>query len=270
MLCHARSLFVLVLLSLFLVVPPAAAQSAQSVIEEIRARYQEQMETVDNYVIETDAYTSYHRKITEGGDPRYETTTRMNDEVPAFDAVGSTPATTSALPADLDRFAEHATYDGTESIDGRESHVLRIDNPAAVYDEMDSGAESMIYYVDTERFVPTRMMIKMQSQETDGPSPSSVTINLRDYRTEQGLTIPYETELSMDMNISEEQQRQMEQLKEKMAEMSERQRDQMKSMMGDKFEKMQDMMAGEPMTTTVRSVKVNEGIPEGIFEDDDQ
>jgi hypothetical protein len=270
MLRPARLSFVLFPLALALAVPLAAAQSVQSVVDEIRVRHQEQLQAVDNYVIETDAYTSFYRKVVRDGEPTYETTTRMNGTVPALNAMGTTPATTTAHPADLDRLAEHATYDGTESVDGRESHVLRIDDPGAVYDEMGNEAESMVYYVDAETYVPTRMRVTMRPQNTEGPSPTSVTINFKDYRSQQGLTIPYITEMVMDMNISEEQQRQLQQVQEKLAQMPERQREQMKRMMGDQLEKMEAMMAGEPTTVKVQSVRVNEGIPEGIFAEGDQ
>ncbi|MFO8098133.1 MAG: hypothetical protein R6T83_00760 [Salinibacter sp.] len=270
MLRYARPRPVLFLLALVLLVPPAAAQSVQSVVDEIRTRHEDQLEAVDNYVIETDAYTSYYRKVTRDGEPTYETSTQMNTDVAALNAIGTTPATTTALPDDLDRIAEHATYEGSESVDGRESHVLHIDDPGAVYEEMDNEVESMVYYVDADTYVPTRMMVTMRPQDTEGPSPTAITFSFRDYRTQKGLTVPYVTEMVMDLDISEEQQRQLEQMKEKMDQMPEQQREQMKRMMGDQFEKMEAMMAGEPTTAEVQSVRVNEGIPEGIFEDDDQ
>ena len=54
--------------SLLSLVPRSApAQSAQSIAEKMKAQYQDQLENVDNYVVETSMYTSYHRKAMNDG-----------------------------------------------------------------------------------------------------------------------------------------------------------------------------------------------------------
>ncbi len=262
----AHTLVVSLLLSAALVAPPLAAQSAQSIVEEMKARHEAQLETVDNYVIETNLYTAYHRKTTRDGQTTYETATRMRGPSETLNTLGTMPTTTSGV-AHLDRVATHATYDGTESINGTTSHVLRISDPAAVYDEMTGDMEEMVYYVNADTYAPSRVVITIAPHS--GGDPSTMTINYRDYRTVDGLTLPYVMEMSMDLGMSEEQRRQLEQMQEKLEQMPEQQREQMKRVMGKRFEQMQNMIAGTPTSIEVQSVRVNDGIPEGIFADDD-
>lgn len=263
----SRVLVVPLLLFAFLAALPVAAQSAQSVVDQMKARHEAQLETVDNYVIETNLYTAYHRKVTRDGQMTYETATRMSGQSKTLDALGATPTTTSGV-THLDRLAPHAAYDGTESVNGTESHVLRISDPGAVYDEMANDVEEMVYYVNANTYAPSRMVVTMAPQSGGDQSPT-MTIDYTDYRTVDGLTLPYVMEMVMDLGMSEEQRRQLQQLQEKLEEMPEQQREQMKRVMGKQFEQMQNMMAGEPTTVEVQSVRVNEGIPEGIFAEAD-
>jgi hypothetical protein len=82
--------------SFFSLVPrSAAAQSAQSIAEKMKAQYQDQLENVDNYVVETSMCTSYHRKVMNDGAPALETEVKMTGESPLLSALGNAPTTTS-------------------------------------------------------------------------------------------------------------------------------------------------------------------------------
>ena len=259
-------LSVLVVLGvLFTAPPPAAAQSAETVIEQMKARHKQQLASVDNYIIKTNLYTSYHRKVTNNGQATYESTTRMSGQSQTLSAMGTPPTTTSDA-AYLDRLVEHATYGGLETVNGARSHVLHIDDPGAVYEDMNNDAAEMTYYVDTETYTPTRMIMTMMRENESG-SPARMTIDFKDHRTVKGLTLPYVMVMTMNMGLSDAERQQLQQLQEQLKQMPEQQREQMKRMMGKQFEQMQNMMAGEPTTITVESVTVNEGIPTGIFSD---
>lgn len=245
---------------------PASAQSVESIVDEMKARHAEQLETVDNYVIETNLYTSYNRKVTQNEQPTYETVTRHKGQSEMMSTFDSSPATTTNDLGYLDRLTQNATYAGTESVNGANSHVLRVDNPSAVNEDVSNEARSMAFYVHAEDYVPTRVHMTIAPSDPN-QKESEFTMNFTDYRTVEGLTIPYVMEMQMDLGMSEQQRRQLEKLKKKLEQMPEQQREQMKSMMGDQFEQLQKMGTGEPMTINVQSVRVNEGIPEGIFDD---
>jgi len=254
----------LCLLGLLFLAPSAAAQSAASIVEEMRARYEKQLETVDTYIVETNLHTTYNRKVTRGGRPTYETATEIRGQSPALREMSST-SPESIDPAFLDRLAQHATYAGRETISGVDSHVLRVDTPSAVIDDGEEVRE-VVFYVHPDTYTFARMRMVTAPTNADGQAVT-LTMDFADYRTVDGLTLPFKMTITTNLNLSDDQRRQMKQMQEQLDQMSEQQREQMKRMMGNQFEQMQKMMSGEPTTIEVQSVRVNEGIPEGIFED---
>lgn len=260
-----RSLLLLLFVGLLLgSAGPAAAQSVDAVVENMRTQYEQQLETVDTYVVETNLYTAYSRKVSRDGESTYETQTTMKGQGGSSFTSSTTPS--SAYGLQFDRLKEHATYAGTESVDGVRSHVLQVDDPSKVNPEMGrSDAEQMTYYIDAERYVPVRITMKTNQQRGQGPSPSTVTIDMKNYQTTDGLTLPHRMEMQFDADISEQQRQQMKKAMEQMENMPEQQRKQMENMMGDQMEMMKQMMAGEPIVVEVQSVQVNTELPDGVF-----
>jgi hypothetical protein len=243
---------------------PAAAQSVASIVDEMRTRYEQQLETVDTYTVETNLYTTYHKKTSTDGKPTYETKTQLKgDNVTPF-ASSSTPSLAYGLQ--FDRLKQHATYTGTETVNGVRCHVLRVDDPSAVNPDMGrDDAEDMTYYVDAEQYVPSRMVVNMKTQGRSGPKASTILINMTDHRTTDGLTLPHRMEIQFDMNMSEEQRKQMEQMMAKLEKLPDQQRAQMEKMMGNQMEMMKQVMSGDPVVIEVLSVEVNTALPEGMF-----
>lgn len=253
--------FILGLLALSVV--PAPAQSVDTVVDHLRATHQQQLDAVDTYIVETNLYTSYTRKVTRDGAPTYESATRLTGSSDMPFATDTTPSATFGLQ--LDRLAQHATYAGTEAIDGARCHVLRVEEPEKVNPDMAAGdAERMTYYIDAERHVPARIHFT-PPRRGQGPSPSGVTITMQEYRTTDGLTLPHRMEFQVDMEMSEQQRAQMERALKQMENMSDQQRRMMQKMMGGQMDLMRQMMSGEPMVVEVQRVEVNTEIPEGIF-----
>jgi hypothetical protein len=249
-------------LSLVVGLAPATAQSVESIVDNMRAQYEQQFETVDTYIVETDLYTSYNRKASGQGSS-YQTQTKMKGE--GMTSFTSNTTVSSAYGLRFDRLKQHATYAGTEMIDGMECYLLQVDDPSKVDPEMGSETESMTYYIHTDRLVPARMVMESTSSTQNGTQPSSVTINLKNYTTTDGLTLPHRMEFHLDANISEQQRRQMKQAMQKMENMPEQQRKQMEKMMGNPMEMMKQIVSGVPITIDVQSVQVNTDIPEGVF-----
>lgn len=243
---------------------PAPAQSVEAVVEQMRAQYERQLDAVNTYVVETNLYTSYNKKVMRDGSPTYESRTQMKGQSSNSFASGTTPS--AAYGLQLDRLTQHAAYQGTETINGVRCHVLQVEAPSKVNPDMSADeAESMTYYIDAERSVPSRILMKPKGRGGQGPQASSVTINMRDYRTTDGLTLPFRMEFQIDMNMSEQQRQQMQQAMKQMENMPEAQRKQMESMMGDQMQMMKQMMSGEPIVVEVESVQVNTELPDGMF-----
>lgn len=264
MIRHRSSLFVLFVGLLLMNAAPAVGQSVASIVDDMQAKYQQQLDAVDTYIVETNLYTSYNKKVMKDGAPTYQSQTRMKGEDPSSYAATSTPS--AAYGLQFERLKEHATYTGTESVNGVRAHVLQVDDPSKVNPDMSQAdASSMTYYIDAERHVPTRMVMTPKNKGAQGPQASSVTINMTNYQTTDGLTLPHRMEIQVEMNMSEQQRKQMEQAMAQMKNMPEQQRKQMEKMMGDKMEMMKQMMSGEPVVVEVQSVEVNVDLPEGTF-----
>lgn len=260
-----RSWLVLLFVGLLVALPATTvAQSVASVVDEMKARYDQQLQKVDTYVVETNLYTTYHKKVTQDGNPTYQTQTKMKNPGGTSLATTSTPSTAYGLQ--FDRLKQYATYAGTETVNGSRSHVLQVDDPSKVNPDMAQGdATSMTYYIDAEKYVPIRMVLKPKDQDKRGAQASSVTVNMMNYQTVDGLTLPHRMEIQVQTNMSEQQRKQMEQAMAQMKNMPEQQRKQMEKMMGSQMEMMKQMMAGEPVVVEVQSVEVNVELPEGMF-----
>ena len=249
--------------SLLLGAGPASAQSVASVVDDMQAAYDRQLETVDTYIVETNLYTAYNQKVTQDGRPTYRTQTQMKGSGTSSFAANTTPS--AAYGMQFNRLRQHATYAGTETIDGLRCHVLRVDTPSAVDPDMSGNATRMTYYVDAERHVPARMVMETAASGQQGPNPSSVAIRFKNYQTTDGLTLPHRMEIQLDANLSAEQRQQMRQAMEKMKQLPEQQRKQMEKMMGGQMEMMKQMMSGNPIAIEVQSVQVNVDLPDGVF-----
>jgi len=243
---------------------PASAQSVSSVVDEMQTRYDKQLETIDTYIVETNLYTSYHKKVMENGEPTYQSQTKMKEKSNSSFATGTTPS--SAYGLQLDRLKQHATYDGTETVNGTTAHVLKVDAPSKVNPEMKQGdAESMTYYIDAERYVPTRLLMNTKGKSGGGPKTSSVTVNMKNYQTVDGLTLPYRMEFQFNMDMSEKEKKKMAMMIQRLENMPEKDSDRMKQMMGSQVDMMKQMLSGEPIVVEVKNVQVNTEIPAGVF-----
>ena len=255
-----------VLLSLFFVfggVVPAFGQSVASVVDEMQARYNKQLETVDTYIVETNLYTSYNKKVMRDGAPTYKTQTKMKG--PDDTGFASTTTPSAAYGLQFDKLKQHATYTGTESLNGVRCHVLSVDDPSKVNPDLGAETTRMIYYVNAEQHVPARMVMETETQGQGGPQASTVTINLLDYTTTDGLTLPHRMEIRLSSNLSAQQRQQMERMMKQMENMPEEQRRQMEKMMGQQMGMMKRMLSGEPIAVTVERVQVNTELPSGLF-----
>jgi hypothetical protein len=236
---------------------PAAAQSVDAVVSAMEDTYRSQMESVYTYILETDMYTTYHRKVETDDGFTVDSATQLKgqESVPMS---GSSTTPTSMFET-TEALRQHAAYDGTETIGGTRCHVLTINEPSKMDGGLsDAQAEQIRYYINAQTHQPRRIALAGSSRKG---APSSMTIDLLDYRTVDGLSVPYRMEFQTE--LSPQQKQQMNQLKN----LPKSQRDQMKQMMGvEQFERFERLMDGKPMVVTVTDVKVNAPIPDGVFE----
>lgn len=240
---------------------PASAQSAESIAEKMKARYQEQLEDVENYVVETNMYTTYYRKIMEEGTPALETEVSMKGQSSIFASMGNTQTTNSSEPAYYEDLSQNATYAGSKTVNGVECHKLRVEDASG----MKGSAEKMVYYVDAEQYVPSRLRMTTPA-EKKGNRPTTVVMNFQDYRTTKGVTVPWRTTMQMEMNMSKQQRQQMKKTMKQLENLPESQREMIKGRLPMPLERMKKILKGEPTTIEVQDVRVDTDIPEGTFD----
>lgn len=258
-----------------------SAQSVDAVVNEMRARYQAQLETVDTYIVETNQYTSYHRKTTRDGDATYETEMQWKDSGGGmFSGAGAMPSLQPGL-AQLDTLAQKASYLGTETVDGRPCHVLRIDDPAALSGNrmpaMNANAPQQgetRLYIDAEQYVPLRLESEVSVERNGESQTLRPRILLSDYRTTDGLTLPWSMEMKMenlDATISAEERKQarqsLEEMEQRMQEMPEEQRQMMEGMMKNQLEQLRNILdeGSIQFAIEVQDVQVNAPLPDDVF-----
>lgn len=270
--CRGRSIVVPVLL---LTLPAAAsAQSAGEILQQALDRYQERMEGVENYtVVQTvmgfDATTYFERETVDGH------VVFVQEDVGGGQAAEQVPQDYAAV---LEAMSGRTSYQGAETVEGRECHRLVVEDfsgermqsllPAGPGD--DWTPERMQVWLDTGQLVPRKMVMEGTVQNDGEQEPVTFTAWMRDYREVKGVLHPFRMEISTE-GLGEalpeedraELRKSLEQMKAQLEDMSPQQREMMKQMMGGQMEKLEQMLASGAldMTLEVRELKVNEGPP---------
>lgn len=242
--------FALVLLVPALFATHASAQTAASVMEDVRSTAEAMFADVDTYVMKTDMYTAYYKKEDGGGPLDFRSAMQMNGQ--------NRPMGGQAVQNQYEQYekiAEHGEYVGTETVNGIECHVIRVSDPSKI-DENLSTANEITYFVGVNDNYMHRMHMAGMNPQGDG----GMTMDMKDYQTVDGLSLPFRMEMMTEM--SAEQRQQMQQMKKQMESMPEAQRERMQKMMGDQMEKL---MNNEPIVIEVTEVVVNGDIPDGVF-----
>lgn len=286
-----RAAISIVLLFTVLVVRGTAvqAQSVEAVIEKMKAKQEQQFADVDNYIIETDKYTSYFKKVEQDGTPTYQSRTIWNDQEGLLGTMDFADSPVyQSNPEELEKLRQHATYGGTEMVDGVNCYVLLVDDPEALAgddaspdeemgasEEMEeSTTEQLRFYVDASKYVPIRMDYSVKITRDGQTQEITPTVRFMDYRTVDGLTIPYRMEMKMEnLNASmspeerEQARKSLEQMEEKLKQMNEQQRKMVEGMMKGQMENLRKIIEEGTIeyTMQVQDVKVNTDIPDDVF-----
>ncbi|MEL6444703.1 MAG: hypothetical protein AAFY55_08190 [Bacteroidota bacterium] len=271
-----RLLSCLLLAGLMLAGPAWAQPSGADVIQRTIDRYADRMANIDNYAVTQTmsmmnmSLTTYYERDPDGGPLAYTATTYVNGQ-PNMGDGGDMDDPYAVLAC----MKEQATYAGTETIDGEDTIIVRIDDMGACAEEMgmsgqpgmdDGELESGTMYIDRDDYVLRRMVMD-GTLNADGRSAEfSTTMTMSDYRTTDGLLHPWLTEMvmtGMDAMMGGEDggdlQSQIAEMRAQMEEIPES----MRSMIEDQIKMLEDSMQGDGMTVTmtVTDVTVNQGPP---------
>ncbi len=237
----------------------APSRADSSIAEKALARYADRAEGVDSYTVIQEVAG---QEITQ----RF-----VKQEVegfPVFVPEGSEAAQTGAI-ADFARIVRRARDEGTADVGGVEAHVLVIDDfedlQFAALDSAGFEPEQMKLYIDTDEYLPRRMVMKGDVAIGDETRSVTTTVTLSDYRTVEGFAYPFRSKISTagamgaDSAKMANARKQLEEFDRKLAEMPESQRKVMRQMMGDQLDQLRHMIeaGGIEETIVVTDLRLN-------------
>lgn len=253
------------------------AQSPQEIFDRMIEQYTNSIEDVETMMMitrmegfmETDPDTTYYRKV-------------MNEGYPTMQVVNSdsnTPASSYYnFQENYDALVENSTYEGTETVNGREAYVLFIEDVSALYDDVvttpegqqqqDAQPQSGRMYIDAEDYIPVRMSFDINY---DGEYTGTADITMTDIRNVDGMMIPFMMEMKIDgisssMSAEDmaEAQQSMKDLEEQMKNASGLQKRILERAVKPQMERLQKILEEGAMTmrTIIEDVQTNVTIPE--------
>ncbi len=267
------SLAVILFAMLFAANNSAEAITAEEVLENVRMQHERSIQNIEDYVIETDDYTAYYKKTEHEGRTTFKKRTDMKDR--DISNVGAVSEHDILAPDNYRKLLETARYRGTEGVAGYETHVLALEKMEGFmpeYEEMNIELLDGLVYIDAEEWLLRRMEYNIRVTNPDGSVHETLaTVNLEEYQDIDGMKLPFRTVTiveSPDMELSEEEEQQMEEMKQRMAQMSDDEKEMMKRMMGDRYEQYMRMMETRTMETVseINDVRVNVGLSDDLFE----
>lgn len=253
---------------------PLSAQSATEVFERMLAEHDRRAESIDNYTVVQEAMgqpvTIYFEKEMSRGHAVF----RVRDTRVAGARAGGAPDADSYgdLWDHLPELMERASYAGRETVDGHAVHVVTIDDLAstAFAKRLARGTGDFqprrgTFFVDTERWVPRRMVFEGRLTVNGKPADVTMHMDMQDYRDVDGLLQPFRTLVRIEGlggAVDPEMRKQYEEMKTRLAEMPEAQRAMAERMMKGQLEQMEKMMGDDGamnVEIVVREVRVNAG-----------
>jgi len=263
------------LVTVFSVPVPVAAQSAADIVERMLVEYERRSEGVDNYTIiqETMGFetVSYFEKQIVNGRPVFHLS---GTSAAGMDLSESGDGSFDQIFSMGDDLARKARYDGRDTIDGYDVHVLVIPD----FDGMDFGPNMTPdsdfapkrgrIFLDVDTYAPRHLEFEGEMTNEQGIHEVTTSVDMGDFREVQGMLMPYRTVISIEglgAAIDPETRAQFERMQSELEDMPPAQRRMVESMMADQLDQFRAMMGGSdaPLTVevTVREVLVNEGPP---------
>jgi hypothetical protein len=179
-------------------------------------------------------------------------------------------------PADLlDQLSGNAKVTGKEKVDGHDCWVLAAVDASALV-EAGSGdvrSPSVQVWVDPEQNVPRQIEMKADARIDGKWTPISMQTHNDDFRTVDGLELPYRTTTILsgqNSTVSDKDRKKMQkslaQMQKSLAKMPADRRAMVEPMIKSQMARLQAMMGDESVETVVTEVQVNQGPPAEMVE----
>lgn len=170
----------------------------------------------------------------------------------------------------LEVIGDRGHYVGEDTIDGVAVYIIRVEDVEDLMDPEDlPEADDFEFDAATFYFgVNNRFVVGVDAHGVarHNESDAEITVQIRfsEFETVSGLTWPHVTTIhleNMDMAISEEELRELQELRAQLADMPAEQRRMIESMMGDSLAMLDQMVAGEGVTIESRVTDLQVNVP---------
>jgi hypothetical protein len=213
-------------------VPPAAAQSAQSVLRTAFETYEQRVASIESYTVVQETMGVQVENYFEK---------RLVDGRSVFRMPGDADEGMGDFYSKLDGYGQHARLQGRETLQGEECYVLAFDDLSQI--RLNEGFEPQqgnfhprtgTFLIDTDDLVVRRITIEGEWEHEGTRHPSTMIVHMQDYRT-------------VDVEQMSDQQRAM-----------------MEQMMKPQLEQMERMLQASQMefSVLVKELRVNTGPPQ--------
>jgi hypothetical protein len=271
-----RTAAALILILTVTILTVAQGTSVQQVLDNMREAYEKSIRNINDYTVESDLYTAYHKKVIIDGKPVFKIRTDIKGMIPGIGSSTSVGHDNIFNTEMYEQLRSQASYRGTEQVNGVRTHVLFAPELKSPEQDMEQAPpmKNVHMYIDADMWVLRRMTADMVIEENDQTKTIQPVFVFDDYRNFDGLLIPFITRMEMgdmDESVSPEDREKarqgMKDLEKQMAEMPEQQRKMMEGMLKPQIERLQKMLAGDKIefVITVEEVKVNTGLSEDMF-----
>lgn len=228
--------------------------------------YEASIENIDDYVVVMDHQTVYYKKAYDNGRPYFRSRVEGADERELVSGSNLTDA--EVFSRVYDAVLEKAVYKGSDRVNGHDVHVLYLDKLEGLVEEpwAPQRFEDVYLRIDPEKWVVRELELKARILHEGEERVINQVIQERDYRTVEGMQIPYETiVITKGLALTEEERREAKegiaQAERELEAMPEAQRRMIEQMMGDRLEKYKQMLEDDVFETVYRveEVRVNTG-----------
>ncbi|MEZ4702302.1 MAG: hypothetical protein R2834_18350 [Rhodothermales bacterium] len=271
----------------FAVAAPLRAQSAADILKKVSDRYSDAIAKIDNMEMVMrpegafaafDKMTTYYEKTggKEGFRSRSVFEGGMAEMMNAAAESAAPPDMLSMNASMFEKLSDTATLVGKEEMDGIATFVLSVDDLQPLMEDLSTGnalsqSAETVYgkgtlYIDAKEYVLRRMSfsIEVEPQPGAGKRNMDMEMTMSDFKTVGPLYYPHRMTTVMDNPMSAEERAEMQAQRMQIEAML----DQVPEAQRASLRKMLDAMGGNDITTVMvtESLKVNEGIPAGVFD----
>jgi hypothetical protein len=254
-------------LAVVLALPSAAtAQNAEKILMTSLEEYEQRMEEIENYTIvqETMGFETELTFLRTEVEGRTVFVPKGQEE-----AAGGISNFYRMYP----KIAERAELKGRESVDGKQCHVLAINDFSELDLDQEMGGQGAfvpktgLLYVDTDDHLIRKMQMEGEITRHGQTSPMTAVTVLSDYRDVEGMLHPYLMHITatglaagMSKEEAEEARENLAEMEEKLEDMDPNQRAMVERMMGGQMENLRKMLESGQFKITVvtKEVRVNE------------